>query len=301
MVRVVEEPWAGIDHVDDRSRLPAGIGQAGMQGAVVQQHAIAALQRGHRHVLDPRRGMRPAVRAEPDPGRPGPGVDVDQRHRRVDRIDRQARAEAVGEQMRQVAMNMLNWRARMRYDGREIGQMEIIAEQRTQKFEQARIGEHIRLGKAARHRQRDIAACTAYAEKPVRRRSVRLDPHRDHIERAELREIFAMHRLDGGGREHPAQQDAAVLVEGGMRRRLGFGSKLPGRDLLGRDLNNPIHRQLLHGRRAIRRWGSSRPLRAARLRANASASRRRTPAPAAAGRSRGAHGSARAACPRGSG
>ena len=41
-------------------------------------------------------------------------------------------------------MNMLNWRAGMRYDGREIAQMNVLAEQRTEKLEQARAREHIR-------------------------------------------------------------------------------------------------------------------------------------------------------------
>src|ERR1700694_2078341 len=115
----------------------------------------------------------------------------------------------------------------MRYHDREIAQMYVFAEQGAEKLEQADVREHLRPAEVAGHARRDIVARAPYRKKPVRRRLCRLLAHCGPIQRPELRDILAMHGLDGGGGKRSTQQNAAVLMESGMSRAVGFGSKLP--------------------------------------------------------------------------
>ncbi len=50
VVHVVIEPGAGIDHVEDRPRFLAVVSKTRVQRAVIEHHAIAALQSAAGHV-----------------------------------------------------------------------------------------------------------------------------------------------------------------------------------------------------------------------------------------------------------
>src|SRR5258708_2636870 len=132
----------------------------------------------------------------------------------------------------------------MRYDGREIAQMNFLAEQRPQKLEQGAVREHLRPAEGTGQAQREIVARTSNVEKPVRRRLLRFALHGGPIQRSELGDVLTVHGLDGGERKRSAQQDAAVLIESRVRCALGLRSEYPAGGLARRDGDDPIHLQL---------------------------------------------------------
>ena len=143
-------------------------------------------------------------------------------------IDRQVRADA------EARKNKCPWSrcaccsrsARMRDDEREIAQPQVLTQQGTEKLDQETVCERVRRAEGIDHLHRDVVARAPHLEKPVRRRFRRFG-HALHvqIERAELRDVLAMHGLDGSERKRSTQQDAAVLLESGLRRLLGFGEQ----------------------------------------------------------------------------
>jgi hypothetical protein len=92
----------------------------------------------------------------------------------------------LGEQMVVVAVRLLLWRARMRYNHRAAVQAHVLAEQRKKKLEQETVREHLRAAERAGHAQRDIVARGPHPDEPVRRRFLRLSAHGGQIQRSEL-------------------------------------------------------------------------------------------------------------------
>ena len=128
-----------------------------------------------------------------------------------------------------VAMRRLLRCAGIRRDGREAVQTHVRAQQRTEKFEQKIVGEDVRPAEGAGHAQGGVVTRTPHPDVPVRRRLRRLGFHGGQIQPSELRDILAMHGLDGGGRKRSTQQDAAVLLQSRTGRGLGLRAQAPRR------------------------------------------------------------------------
>ena len=129
----------------------------------------------------------------------------------------------------------------MRHDGRDPGQTHVLAQQRAEKAAQQAVREHVRRPECAAQPQRNLIARFADPQKPVRRRLCGLILHPTRVERAVSRNIISIQGIDGRRREQPAEEDAAVLMESGVRLARGLGTQLPVRDLACRHADGPIH------------------------------------------------------------
>jgi hypothetical protein len=129
--------------------------------------------------------------------------------------------------MRVVAVDALLLRAWMRYDHRKRVQMEIAAEQRSEKSEQEIVREYLRVAEGAGHGQNDLVAPFPNLHEPVRGRFGHSASHFGRIQRPELRDKLAMHGLNHGGGKRAAEENTPVPVHGDTSFAVVVGGKLP--------------------------------------------------------------------------
>src|SRR5580704_19706013 len=105
--------------------------------------------------------------------------------------------------------------------------MHVDAERRMEKLEEETVREHLRSAEGAGHAQRYIVAHTPDLNDPVGRWFCCHALHSGEIQRSELRDIFALHGLNDGGRKSSTKEDAAVLMHGDTRPAVVVGGKFP--------------------------------------------------------------------------